>query len=101
IPIMLRILKVPTRITIASSLAIVFLSSIGGTIGKLVSGHILWLPVFIVVVASVIGAPLGAFISQRMPVKSLRILLACLILISSLKMALDFYEHSFLFFSFR
>src|SRR5699024_5631934 len=36
VPIMLVILKIPTRITIASSLAIVFISSIGATIGKVI-----------------------------------------------------------------
>ena len=34
IPIMLTILKIPTRTTIASSLAIVFISAIGGVLGK-------------------------------------------------------------------
>src|SRR5690625_6753583 len=34
VPIMLVILKIPTRVTIASSLAFTFLSSIGSTIGK-------------------------------------------------------------------
>ena len=41
IPIMISILHIPTRVTIASSLAIVFLSSIGGTLGKVMTGHVL------------------------------------------------------------
>lgn len=99
IPIMLTILKIPTRVTIASSLAIVFLSSIGGTIGKLISGNVLFLPTVTVVVASIIGAPIGAFVSQKISVKRLRYMLACLILISSIKMFLDFMEHSSIFFT--
>ncbi|RKD23995.1 hypothetical protein BEP19_06140 [Ammoniphilus oxalaticus] len=93
IPIMLTILKIPTRVTIASSLAIVFLSSIGGAIGKIVSGDVLFWPTLTVVVASVIGAPLGAFISRKIPTRRLRYMLAILILISSFKMAIDFFEH--------
>ena len=34
VPIMLVVLKIPTRMTIATSLAITFISSIGATIGK-------------------------------------------------------------------
>lgn len=97
IPIMLAILKIPTRVTIASSLSIVFLSSIGGAFGKVVSGQVLWLPTLIVVLASLIGAPLGAFLSKKTPAKNLRYLLACLILISSFKLAFEFFEHSSFF----
>lgn len=101
IPIMLTILKIPTRITIASSLAIVFLSSVGGVFGKVASGQVLWLPTIVVVVASLIGAPLGAFLSRKTPVKSLRYLLAFLILMSSFKLAFEFFEHSSLIISFQ
>ena len=42
--IMLVILKIPTRMTIATSLAITFISSIGSTIGKVVTDQILYGP---------------------------------------------------------
>jgi uncharacterized membrane protein YfcA len=37
---MLLILKIPMLITIATSLAITFISSIGGKIGKVKTGHV-------------------------------------------------------------
>ncbi|HSO57659.1 MAG TPA: sulfite exporter TauE/SafE family protein, partial [Paenisporosarcina sp.] len=40
VPIMLVVLKIPTRMTIASSLAITFISSIGATIGKITTGQV-------------------------------------------------------------
>src|SRR5699024_660324 len=40
VPIMLVILKIPMRVTIATSLAITFISSIGSVIGKLATGQI-------------------------------------------------------------
>ncbi len=49
VPIMLVVLKIPTRMTIATSLAITFISSIGATVGKLTTGQfdfglrLLWL----------------------------------------------------------
>lgn len=60
VPIMLVILGIPTRMTIASSLAITFISSIGGTIGKLMTGQVNYYPAIIMIVASLIAAPLGA-----------------------------------------
>ena len=60
VPIMLVVLGIPTRMTIASSLAITFISSIGGTIGKLMTGQVEYYPALILIVSSLIAAPLGA-----------------------------------------
>ena len=57
VPIMLVVLKIPTRMTIATSLAITFISSIGSTVGKLTTGQVDYIPALIMVVASLI-APL-------------------------------------------
>ena len=57
---MLVVLGIPTRMTIASSLAITFISSIGGTIGKLMTGQVEYYPALILIVSSLIAAPLGA-----------------------------------------
>lgn len=89
IPIMLIILKIPTRITIASSLAIVFLSAVGGVIGKIAAGDIPLWPSLFAVVGSLMGAPIGAFISRRMNVRLLRYALALLIAVTAVKIWLD------------
>lgn len=60
VPIMLVILKIPLRTTIASSLAISFIASIGGSIGKITTGQVEWLPTRMMILASLIVAPLGA-----------------------------------------
>ena len=44
IPIMLTVLKLPTRVTIATSLAVTFLSSIGSTVGKVATNQVLFMP---------------------------------------------------------
>ncbi|WP_134704417.1 sulfite exporter TauE/SafE family protein [Ammoniphilus sp. YIM 78166] len=85
IPIMLTVLKIPTRVTIASSLAIVFISAIGGTIGKIVAGHTPFLPTFFTVIGSILGAPIGSRISKGMNVKVLRYGLVVLISITAVK----------------
>jgi len=85
IPIMLTVLKIPTRVTIASSLAIVFISAIGGTIGKIAAGHTPYLPTFFTVIGSILGAPIGSRVSKGMNVKVLRYGLVVLISITAVK----------------
>lgn len=89
IPIMLTLLKIPTRITIASSLAIVFLSAVGGVIGKIAAGDIpFWLATF-AVIGSLLGAPLGTYLSRRMNVRMLRYALVVLIAVTAVKVWVD------------
>lgn len=89
VPIMLIVLKIPTRMTIASSLAITFLSSIGSTVGKVIAGDVLFWPSVIMVVASILAAPAGAVISKRINTKILQATLAVLILGTAVKIWLD------------
>lgn len=65
VPIMLVVLKIPTRMTIATSLAITFISSIGGSIGKLMTGQVDYWPAIIMVIASLLAAPLGAKVGKK------------------------------------
>ena len=89
VPIMLTVLKIPTRITIATSLAITFISSIGGSIGKVMTGQVNYWPAFIMIIASIIAAPLGAKVGQKMNVKILQWLLAIMIGATAIKIWVD------------
>nr|WP_257721152.1 MULTISPECIES: DsrE/DsrF/DrsH-like family protein [unclassified Paenibacillus] len=64
---MLTVLKIPTRTTIASSFAIVFISAIGGVIGKISTGQIPVIVTVFTVLGSLIGAPLGSKFGWMMP----------------------------------
>lgn len=89
VPIMLTILKIPIRVTIASSLAITFISSIGVTIGKVSTGQVSYLPTLIVVIASIFAAPLGAKVGKKMNTKILQLILGVLIGATALKIWLE------------
>jgi len=89
VPIMLVVLKIPTRMTIATSLAITFISSIGSTIGKIATDQILYGPASVMIVASILAAPMGAKIGQKMNTKYLQWILAGLILATAIKIWLD------------
>ncbi|OUM90825.1 MAG: hypothetical protein BAA01_07585 [Bacillus thermozeamaize] len=80
VPVMLVILKIPTRVAIATSLAITFISSIGSTVGKIATGQVLFWPAVIMVVASLLGSPLGAHVSKIVNTKFLQAILSILIL---------------------
>jgi uncharacterized protein len=89
VPIMLVVLKIPTRMTIASSLAITFISSIGATVGKLTTGQVEYFPAAIMVIASLIASPLGALAGKKVNTKILQMVLALLILATAVKIWLD------------
>ncbi|MFS0637905.1 sulfite exporter TauE/SafE family protein [Mesobacillus foraminis] len=89
VPIMLVVLKIPTRMTIASSLAITFISSIGATVGKITTGQVEYGPAAIMVVASLIASPLGAMAGKKMNTKVLQVILALLILSTAIKIWID------------
>lgn len=89
VPIMLVVLKIPTRMTIASSLAITFISSIGSTVGKISTGQVEYGPAFIMIVASLIASPIGAIIGKKVNTKMLQIILALLILATAVKTWLE------------
>ncbi|MEK0313874.1 sulfite exporter TauE/SafE family protein [Cohnella sp. 56] len=85
IPIMLNVLRIPMRTTIASSLAIVFVSAIGGVIGKIGGGGIPLWPTVFTVIGSLIGASHGSKISTKLNVKLLRYGLVVLIALTAVK----------------
>lgn len=89
VPVMLVILKIPTRVAIASSLAITFIASIGSTVGKLMGGHTLLIPSLVMIVASMIASPIGAAIGKRMNTKLLQGILAILITATVVKIWMD------------
>lgn len=89
VPIMLVVLKIPTRVTIATSLAVTFISSIGTTAGKIVTDQVLYGPAVIMIIASLIAAPLGAKAGQKINIKILQWMLGILILGTAIKIWIE------------
>ncbi|MHA6487644.1 sulfite exporter TauE/SafE family protein [Bacillus cabrialesii] len=90
VPIMLSILNIPVRITVASSLAVTFLSSIGATVGKVITGQVLFVPAFVLMIASLIASPIGATVGQKVNAKFLQWILALLISATAIKIWIGF-----------
>lgn len=91
VPIMLVILKIPTRVTIATSLAITLLSSVGSASGKLLTGQVPYGPALVMIIASIIAAPIGVKVSRKVNTKVLQSILAILIIASAVKIWWDIF----------
>jgi len=85
IPLMTSFMNIPTRIAIGSNLAIVFLSTLAGFLGKAVTGQIAWGLTVPIVLTVIPAAYMGANCSRKVSVDSLRIIMAVCIAIAALR----------------
>lgn len=88
-PLMLYLMHVPLRVAVSSSLAIVLLSGLAGTIGKAATGQVEWLLALSLVTGALPGARLGAVVGHRLSVRTLGWALGTLIGMVALKMWWD------------
>lgn len=93
IPLMLYVLRLPTRIVIGSNLALVTLSSLAGFSGKLATGQIPLVLATILVVGTLPGAQIGSVLSQRTRPKWLRTALAVVIGAAAITIVVDVMTH--------
>ena len=89
IPLMLYVLRLPTRVVIGSNLALVFLASLAGFTGKAATGQVLLLPAVLLVLAAVPGAQIGSILSHRTSPRWLRTTLAVVIALAAAGMIAD------------
>lgn len=87
IPLLIHVLRTPTRLAIGSSLGITFCAALAGSLGKFAGGGpIVWPQVAVLVAGSLLGSQLGSALSHRAGATSLRYVLAVLIGASSIRM---------------
>nr|MBF0223056.1 sulfite exporter TauE/SafE family protein [Desulfobulbaceae bacterium] len=86
IPAMIYILNIPTRIVIGSTLGIVFFGAVMGTIGKALTGQIIWPYALALVIGTIPGAQIGGRVSKKTDTKHLRYAIAVIIAITGLRM---------------
>lgn len=89
VPLMIYVLKIPTRATVISSLGIVFVSAMTGMVGKVMAGQIPWVMAAITSVGAIPGARLGVLISRRVNATHLRYGLATLTTVLAARLWFD------------
>lgn len=65
IPVMLYGMRVPVRVTVGTSLAVVAVSAAAGLAGKMVTGQVDWFLAVGLIVGAMPGARLGSYVSRR------------------------------------
>lgn len=89
IPLLTTVFRLPIRLVIGTSIAVVFVAGITGTVGKALAHQIPWREAIFLVAGALMGAPLGAKVSHRLPVGVLRKLLAVTILVTAVRMIVE------------
>lgn len=85
IPLMIRILKLPIRVIIGSSLGILFLGALAGAIGKSMTMQVPWPYLAPVIAGSIPAALIGARISRAIPTQYIRYALITVVCLTMLK----------------
>lgn len=89
IPLMVHVLRVPTRVALGSNLAVVLCASVAGFAGKLATGQVAVGPAALVALGALPGATLGAACSFRTPPRWLRRALAVVVGAAAIRVAAD------------
>ncbi len=79
VPVLNGVMRIPLRLSIGTSLAMVGMAAVTGFAGKALTGQVPLWPAATVVLGSLGGAPLGGRVSRRVPVTVLRVVLAAII----------------------
>jgi uncharacterized membrane protein YfcA len=85
-PLMMTVLKIPTRVTIGTTLGVVVLSALATSAGKLFTGQVPLMETLVAVAASLPGAYLGSRVSFACSPRALRLVLAAVIVMVGMEM---------------
>jgi ferredoxin len=89
IPLMLHVLRIPLRVVVGTSLAIVAASALAGLAGKALTGQVDWLLALGLVVGALPGGRLGSYVSHRTRVSWLATILGLVIAFVAARMWLE------------
>ncbi|MGE4489971.1 MAG: sulfite exporter TauE/SafE family protein [Kiritimatiellales bacterium] len=85
IPLMVTVLRVPLKVTVGTSLGIVFIGALTGSIGKILSMQVSLMTVIPLIIGSIPAAQLGAKCSKAMKPSTVRYLLLAVVFLSAAK----------------
>ncbi|OYD06185.1 sulfite exporter TauE/SafE family protein [Paludifilum halophilum] len=88
-PMMVLLFQFPPHVATATSMFVIFLSSIVGSATHLFQGHIAWHAVLFIAPGAWIGGQLGAWVSKKLSGRGLMLVLRLAIVVVGLRMILE------------
>jgi uncharacterized protein len=88
VPMMILLFRFPAHVATATSMLVIFLSSIMGSVTHIMEGHIVWVAILLLAPGSWIGGRLGAMISQKLSSRTLLIIFRSILVLVSIRMIL-------------
>ena len=89
VPILNRMMKIPLRNAIASSLAMTFFAVLAGLLGKIITWQVPLLLSLFAVAGGIPGAKIGTYVNSKLSVKNLRFGFIILLTIISIRIWID------------
>ncbi|WP_232725377.1 sulfite exporter TauE/SafE family protein [Bacillus sp. FJAT-44742] len=86
VPVMIMIFLFPPHVAVATSMFMIFLSAITGSITHVAMGNVEWLYVFLLTAGAWIGAKVGANLNQRLNSESIVFLLRLVLILVALRL---------------
>ncbi len=83
VPVMVVLFRIPIRVTVGTSLGVVFIGALMGAVGKITTAQVTFLWVLPLVLGSIPSARIGARISRSLPPLALKYLLLAVIVLSA------------------
>lgn len=84
VPLLVTLLKFPLKMAVGSSLGVVFIGSLFGTVGKIATGQVVWAYAIPVLVGSVPMVYLGSMLCRHLSSRRLRHLFLALLVVVAL-----------------
>jgi uncharacterized membrane protein YfcA len=92
IPLMIVVLKIPLKITVGTSLGIIFINALSGSLGKILSFQVEYYFVIPIVIGASIGAPLGAYVSKLSSPKLIKAILLSVIFLNWIQVGVKLFK---------
>jgi uncharacterized membrane protein YfcA len=88
-PLMITVLRIPTRVAVGTSLLMILPTSVSGSIGKIATGQFDLSIAAVVIVGSIIGAQFGGRANAKIAPKTVRLVLTAVLIIIMLRTGID------------
>lgn len=90
-PLMISVLRIPTRVAVGTSLLMIIPATLAGSIGKVATGQFALEPALPVIIGSIIGAQAGGRVNKLVSPRTIRFSLLTLLLVILVRTGVDLF----------